>query len=99
MSVTAPAEVVARNPLVVSVPFDGVIESVLVKPNQIVKRGDLLVTMESTVLRNKSEMMSQELATAQEALTKTEREALRDPTKLPELSVLRAQIREKEADK
>ena len=99
MTVTAPAEVVARNPLVVSVPFEGVIQDVVVKPNQLVKKGDPLVIMDGTTLRNKSEMVGQELATAQEALTKTEREALKDPTKLPELNLLRAQIREKEENK
>lgn len=99
MSVTAPAEVVARSPLVVSVPFDGILESVVVKPDQVVKKGDLLAVMDGTALRNKSEMVSQELLTAAAALAKTEREAFKDPSKLSELNVLKAQIEAKQADK
>lgn len=99
MSVTAPAEVVARSPLVVSVPFDGILESVVVKPNQVVKKGDLLATMDGTALRNKSEMVGQELLTAEAALAKTEREAFKDPNKLSELNVLKAQMKAKQADK
>jgi biotin carboxyl carrier protein len=99
MSVTAPAEVVARSPLVVSVPFEGIIESVEVKPNQVVKKGDLLAVMDDTALRNRSEMMGQELMTAAAELTKTEREALKDPTKLPELNILKSQMEAKRADK
>lgn len=99
MSVTAPAEVVARNPLVVSVPFDGILESVAVKPNQVVKKGDVLATMDGTALRNKSETVGQELLTADAALARTEREALKDPARLSELNVLKAHREAKEADK
>lgn len=99
MTVTAPAEVVPSDPRVVGVPFEGVIDKVLVKPNQPVRKGDLLVTMDQTALRNRTELVSQELVTAQQQLTKTEREALKDPSKLTELNLLKAQIRSKSQDK
>jgi hypothetical protein len=99
MTVTAPAEVVPSDPRVVGVPFDGVIEKVMVKPNQPVQKGDLLVVMDQTALKNRSELVEQELDTAEQALTKTEREALKDPTKLTDLNLLKAQIRTKTQDK
>jgi len=92
MSVTAPAEIVARNPYVISVPFDGVIEEIAVMPGQVVKKGDLLVRMDSTYLKNKSEMSARERDTAEIALNKTEREALGDRSKLAEISILRSQV-------
>lgn len=99
MTVTAPAEVVASSPHVVTIPFDGIIEKVMVKPNQSVKKGDILMKMDGTSLRNKSELTGEELATAEAALSKTEREALQDPTKRTELTILKAQMLSKELEK
>ena len=98
MSVTAPAEIVAREPYVVSVPFEGVIENVEVSPGQMVKKGDLLVRMDSTYLKNKSEMSAKEKETAEIALDKTEREALGDRGKLAELNILRSQVETRSAE-
>ena len=98
MTATAPAEVVARSPRVVTVPFDGIIEKSAVEPNQPVKKGDTLLVMDSTVLRNQLEMAQRELDTVRVALDKTEREALGDPKKRNEINVLRAQIAAKESE-
>ena len=78
ISVTAPAEVVAHEPFVISIPFDGTIGSIEVKPGQTVKAGDVLLRMDSTVLQNKVEIAQSEMLTAEIALRKTEREALTD---------------------
>jgi hypothetical protein len=68
MSATAPAEIVARSPDIVSVPFNGVIEKVEVVPGQEVKKGDVLVRMDGTVLKNKTEMALGEMQAAASAL-------------------------------
>lgn len=98
-SVTAPAEIVARSPYVVSVPFDGVIENVEVAPNQLVKKGDLLVRMDSTVLKNRSEMTIREMETAEIAFNKTEREALVDRSKLVDINILKSQVEAKNSER
>lgn len=98
-SITAPAEVVAKSPKLVSVPFTGTLERVAVEPNQPVRKGDLLAVMDSTALKNKYELATSDLATATAALTKTEREALRDPEKRMEINILKAQIHAKETEK
>lgn len=99
MSATVPAEVVARRPHVVTVPFDGVIEKALVQPNQAVRKGDVLVVMDKTALSNKSELTQRELETARISLEKTEREALSDPKKRTDINILRAQILAKQTEK
>ena len=99
MSVTAPAEIVAHTPYLVSVPFDGVIETVEVSPGQSVQKGDLLVRMNSTVLKNRSDLTSMESETAEIAFNKTEREALVDRTKLADISILRSQVDTKISEK
>lgn len=98
-SVTGPAEVVAQSPLVVSVPYDGIIETVEVMPGDAVEQGDVLVRMDSTMLRNKAEVAVSDLLTAEIALRKTEREAFSDRTKLAELALLKAQLEQKSAEK
>lgn len=99
MSATAPAEVVAHNPEVVSVPYDATIESIEVLPGQIVKKGDLLARLDSTVLGNRTAIAETETQAAEIALRKTERESLADKSKLAELAVLRAQLQQKNAER
>lgn len=99
LSTTAPAEIVAQSMEVISVPFDGVIDKVHIKPNQLVKKGDVLVSLDKTALKNKSILAEQELRTAEAALSKTERDALRDPEKLLELNVLRSRIKSKKLER
>lgn len=92
MSATAPAEIIAKKPDIISVPFDGVIEKVEVVPGQAVKAGDLLARMDSTILSNKTEIAASESQTAEIALQKTERESLADRSKLAEIAILKAQL-------
>lgn len=99
MTATAPAEVVAHQPLVVTVPFDGIIERAMVEPNQMVQAGQVLFVMDSTTLKNGQALTEGELETAQMALDKAEREALSDPKKRNEISVLKAQIANKLTEK
>ena len=98
ISVTAPAEVVAHEPFVISIPFDGTIGSIEVKPGQTVKAGDVLLRMDSTVLQNKVEIAQSEMLTAEIALRKTEREALTDREKLAEIAVLKSRLEQKSAE-
>jgi hypothetical protein len=99
MSASAPAEIVARQPFMVSVPFDGIIGTVNVTPGQAVKKGDILVHMDSTVLKNKMEISTSEMETAEIALSKTERESLGDRQKLADIAVLKAQLAQRDAEK
>lgn len=62
LAVLAPAEVVAKSPFLVRAPIDGVIDHFEVKPNQIVKTGDLLFEFDSTTLRNRRNQASGDLA-------------------------------------
>ena len=98
MSATVPAEVVAKNPIVVSVPMDGVIQKIEVFPGQPVRKGDVLVRMDNTILKNKVEMAVSDAQAAEMALAKTERESLSDKTKLADIAILKAQIQQKNVE-
>ena len=47
MTSTAPVEVVAKNPYLVTSPFDGVVKKITTNNNDKVKSGDLLVLLEA----------------------------------------------------
>lgn len=98
MSSSAPAEVVASKPASIAIPFDGVIDTVEVSPGQDVKKGDVLVKMDSTLLENQVTKTLGELKAAQISLLKTEREFMRDRSKLAEISLLKAQLSQKTAE-
>jgi len=46
LSVTAPAEIVAKNPFAITAPFDGTIAAVNVNPSSKVQEGDILIEMD-----------------------------------------------------
>jgi len=98
MSATAPAEVVPNKPFTINIPFDGVIDTVEVTPGQMVRAGDVLLRMDSTLLKNRVTLTSGELRAAKLAITNTERESMKDRTKLAEIAILKAQMAQKTAE-
>lgn len=93
--ITAPAEIVAREAEIVTVPFDGVIETVHVRPGDAVKEGDLLVSMEQQSLQAQMDMAQQEMAVVQSALSRVQRESLGSPDKKMNLTELQEDIESK----
>lgn len=55
-SVLAPAEIVPRSPAVIRAPLEGVVDSVLVKPNETVTQGQILFALDQRRLRNQLEV-------------------------------------------
>ncbi|GJL86121.1 MAG: hypothetical protein DHS20C02_18960 [Micavibrio sp.] len=98
LSVTAPMEVVARDPFVVSAPLDGAIKDVSVQPNTLVKKGDVLFTMDDTILKNQVEVSRKALDIALATYSKVSREAFNDPRSKTDLAVLKAESEAKKVD-
>lgn len=94
-SITAPAEIVARAAEIVTVPFDGVIETVHVRPGDALKKGDLLVSMEQQSLQAQMDMAQQEMTVVQSALSRVQRESLSAPDKKMNLTELQEEIESK----
>ncbi|MBF0611306.1 MAG: HlyD family efflux transporter periplasmic adaptor subunit [Magnetococcales bacterium] len=98
LSELAPAQVVARNPWLVTAPLDGVIQKIHVQPNQLVKEGELLFTLEDTALRNRLEVARKVLAVASAQFQSTRQKAFADERSKGELLMLRAKVEEKQAE-
>ncbi len=61
LSTLAPVEVVARDPVVVTAPLDGVIADVVVQPNTVVQEGEILFRYEDTKFRTDYEVAEKNL--------------------------------------
>jgi len=64
MTTLAPAKIVAKDPMIVSAPIDGVIADILVPPNTEVARGDVLFTYEDTAFRSEYHVAERSLDVA-----------------------------------
>jgi hypothetical protein len=97
LNILAPAELIAASPHVVSSPSDGVINEFHVKPNEIVKEGDLLFSLKDSTLQGRLDIARQELATAEAAYRQNLQMALYDPKAKSQLPTLAGRIGEQRA--
>ncbi len=78
LSVLAPSEIVAVNPSIIRAPVAGVVEKILVKPNQVVKKGDALFLLDSLVQRNELKIAKKILSSLKLQYAQLARQALSD---------------------
>ncbi len=65
LTALAPAQIAARDPVLISAPYGGVLAKFAVPPNATVKKGDLLFSMDDTDVRNSTVIAARALAVAQ----------------------------------
>jgi len=99
ISVLAPVEISPRDPFVVAAPMDGVIEDIFVEPNHSVKKGDLLVKLADTALRNRYEVAQREVEVAEARLKQSNQIAFTDPRGMREIGIARAELALKLAER
>lgn len=97
-SVLAPSEVVASDPMVVSAPVDGIIKRFHVQPNAQVRAGDLLFSMDDTVLRNRYEVAKKVLEVARVDYLRASQKAFSDEQSKGDMALLRAEMEQKSAE-
>ena len=98
LSVLAPAEVTPLDPTPITAPADGVVQRVWVEPNQRVKSGAVLVTLDDTVIRNRLLVAKKSLEIAQAELQRATGKAFADDQSKSELQILDARAKEKAAE-
>lgn len=99
LSALAPAEIVPRDPFVVAAAIDGVIETIAVDVNQKVAKGDLLVKLADTTLRNRYEVAEREVQVAEARLKQANQVAFSDPRGMHEIGIARAELALKLAER
>lgn len=97
LTVLAPTEVTSIDPQVVASPIDGVIEQVLVAPNQVVTKGQPVVRLSATTLRNELAVAERNIGVAQARLKQVTQSAVGDPSARGELAIARSELQLAEA--
>ena len=98
MSVLAPAEVIALDAVAISSPMDGVIQTFHVQPNQAVKAGQSLFTLDETTLRNRREVALRQLQVARADALAAAQKAFANEQSRAELASLNGRVAEKQAE-
>lgn len=78
-SVLAPAEVVPKDPTMVRAPIHGIIASIPVKPNQMVKKGDVLLTFDKTELTAQMSVAQSSVTSSASELRQISQQSFSDP--------------------
>ncbi|MGD0108673.1 MAG: HlyD family efflux transporter periplasmic adaptor subunit [Rhodopila sp.] len=98
LSVLAQGEVVAHDPAVVRAPLEGVVEHVLVTPNEAIEAGQLLFELDTSAIRGKLVVAQKALQTARAEYEQAAQQAFSDMKAKAQLGVLSAHIEERRAD-
>lgn len=98
-SVLAPAEVVPRDGQVVAAPLDGVIAEFLVKPNQVVKTGDVLVRFDATSIKAQADVAERSLQVAEAELRANAQRAFSDAESGARIDLFTTRVAQKRAER
>lgn len=98
LTVVAPGELVPLDPAVIRAPFDGVVGSFLVKPNESVRAGQPLFSFDDATLASRRDVATQALATAEAEYRQASQQALADAKYKAQLVVLAGKIEERRAE-
>ena len=99
LSALAPVEVIAKDPVVVSAPMDGVIGDILALPNRTVTEGQTLFRYDDTNFRNQYEVAEKQLAVALAEHRKASQASFKDPESKGKVPLLEEEARLREAER
>ncbi len=98
-SVLAPAEVVPLGGQVVAAPLDGVIVEFLIKPNQAVKKGDVLLRFDATSIKAQTDVAERSLNVAEAELKANAQRAFADADSSARIDLFAARVEQKRAER
>ncbi len=97
-SALAPAEVIALDAEVVAAPLDGVVKEIHVRPNQPVKAGEPLFSLDETTLKNRLAVAEKSVRVADAELLAATQKAFDNPQSKAELTQLAGRVQERRAE-
>jgi multidrug efflux pump subunit AcrA (membrane-fusion protein) len=98
LTALAPAEVTPLQPAAIAAPVEGVLARFHVAPNTMVNAGDVVASMDDTVLRNRHAVAQKGLEIARAEYARAGSKAFGDDQSRTELLTLKARIDEKQAE-
>lgn len=94
----APGEIIAREPVLIRAPLDGVVDRILVQPNEIVSAGQPLLALDARRLLSQLETARKALAVAETELRQAQQQGFTDSRVNAALSQLRGKVDEQRAE-
>lgn len=98
LSVLAPGQLVPAHPSVIRSPLDGIVDRILVQPNQAVEAGTPLIEFDRISLASRLEVAQQALATAETEYRQFAQQAVTEAKSKGQMAALQGRIEEKRAD-
>lgn len=98
-SVLAPAEIVAHQPVMVRAPVAGVVDAILVRPNQPIQANQPLARLDARELENRLEAARQTFATADAQYRQAQQQALFDANSKASLAVLQSRREQAQSER
>ena len=96
LTVVADAVVVAKDPRIITAPMAGVVDKILVKSSQNVKKNEPIVKMDTEDLESALEQAKEELSVAKAKLIRAHQTGFNQIEKRSEIRVLQAQVKAEE---
>lgn len=98
LTALAPAEIIGKDAKQIGAPMDGVVARFYVEPNQHVKAGDLIFSLDDTAVRNRNDVAEKSRAVAQAEYLREAQKSFSDGASKAELSSFKARLEEKAAE-
>lgn len=92
------AEITAQTPTLVRAPLDGVVDSFLIKPNERVQAGQILLKLDDAQLASRLEVARKSLDIAGAEYQQAVQQALIDPAAKSRIALLLSRMRQEEAE-
>lgn len=99
VSTVAPVKVMAKDPVIVSAPMDGVIADVMVPPNTMVLQDRILFRYEDTNIRNQFQVAEKQLAVARAEHAQAVQAGFADPQRKADAPLKEAEVSLKETER
>ena len=99
MSTLAPAKIVAKDPLIVSAPIDGVIAEIPVLPNTVVSEGQVLFKYEDTTFRSEYEISERNLDVAMAQYRRAAQGSFVEAAQKADVPLLKAEVELRETER
>jgi len=97
-SALAPAEIISLDATAIATPLDGVVKTIAVRPNQSVRAGDVLFTLDDTTLRNQLAVAAKSVDVADIELMSARARAFDEQSSQDNLSLLTGRAKERRAE-
>ncbi len=99
MSALAPAKIVAKDPMIVSAPIDGVIAEILVPPNSAVSEGQVLFKYDDTKFRSEYEVAERNLDVAVAQYRRASQGSFMEAEQRADVPLLKAEVELRETER